>query len=276
VEALREIANQHGAHLIEDACEGLGAVVRGRKAGTVGEAGLFAFYPNKQITTGEGGVLVTSDQQLALRTRRLRNQGRDPALDWHQHAEVGFSYRLSDINCALGISQLARIESIVERRQKLAEIYDRELAHVSEIIRPQLTSGVGRISWFVYPVRLTAEFGAKDRDRICESLTRKGIGNGRYFAPLHQQTVLQTHPFPPPRAKGGGSQKRGLGTQANLKGWGGRAQASDTQFPSGLVQTEFVADRVIVLPFFNELTEPEIHEVCGALEESTRELRRKM
>ena len=257
---------RHTIHLIEDACEALGAEVRGRKAGTFGEAGLFAFYPNKQITTGEGGVLITSDEELASHARQLRNQGRDPALDWHQHAEIGFSYRLSDINCALGISQLARIEKIIARRQLLAEAYDCELAHIAEIIRPPLTSGVGRISWFVYPIRLAAEFDAKDRDWICESLLEKGIAAGRYFAPLHQQPLLKTHPFAK-NAKEWGTQNRG----------DAQVQESDTQsrVSSSLSQTGFVADRVIALPFFNELTEREIQEVCGALEESIRELRRK-
>jgi perosamine synthetase len=238
---LRDIAEKHHLHLIEDACEALGAEIHGHKAGTFGEAGLFAFYPNKQITTGEGGMLVTSDEQLALRALQLRNQGRDPELDWYQHAEVGFSYRLSDINCALGVSQLARIEAVVERRHKLAAIYDRELAQVAELIRLPLTSDVGRISWFVYPVQLAPEFNASHRDRICESLLRKGIASGRYFAPLHRQPVLKPY----------------------------------GNFPS-LHQTELVADRVIALPFFNTLTGHEVQEVCGALEESIRELRRKM
>ena len=267
-EALREIANQRGVHLIEDACEALGADVRGRKAGALGEAGMFAFYPNKQITTGEGGVLVTSDEQLAAHARRLRNQGRDSSLNWRQHAEAGFSYRLSDINCALGISQWARIEKVVERRQNLAEIYDRELTHIGDITRPALTSAVGRISWFVYPVRLAAEFAAQDRDWICQSLARKGIASGRYFAPLHQQPILQSQPF--------AKNAKGWGTQAaNLKGWGSQAR---TQGPlaSSLQQTQSVAERVIALPFFNELTMPEVQEVCGALAESIRELRRKM
>jgi perosamine synthetase len=105
-----------------------------------------------------------------------------------------------------------------------------------------LTSVIGRISWFVYPVRLGPEFGRKDRDWICESLARKGIASGRYFAPLHQQAVL----------------------------WGTQGLSSC------LSQTEHVADRVMALPFFNELTEPEIQEVCGTLAESIRELRRKM
>jgi perosamine synthetase len=256
---------RHTIHLIEDACEALGGEVRGCKAGSLGDAGLFAFYPNKQITTGEGGVLVTSDERLAVHARRLRNQGRDPDLDWHQHAEIGFSYRLSDINCGLGISQLARIEKIVERRQKLAEIYDRELAGVADIIRPSLTSAVGRISWFVYPVRLGAEFSGKDRDWICESLARKGIASGRYFAPLHRQPVLAARPF----------DKLGASPFAkNAKGWGTHIETLP-DLASNLPQTESVADRLIALPFFNELTEAEIQEVCGALAESIRELRRK-
>ena len=244
---------RHTIHLIEDACEALGGEVRGRKVGTFGDAGLFAFYPNKQITTGEGGMLVTADERIAAHARELRNQGRDPALDWHQHSDVGFSYRLSDINCALGISQLVRIEAVIEKRQKLAEIYDRKLAAVNEVVRPSLTSNIGRISWFVYPIRLAARFDAGDRDWICESMLRKGIATGRYFAPLDRQPVLNFHPFAK-KAKEWGTQ---FGTAATLP------------------QTEFVADRVIALPFFNELTETEIQEVCGALEESIRELRRK-
>ena len=267
VEALREIANRKGVHLVEDACEALGAEVRGQKTGSLGEAGLFAFYPNKQITTGEGGMLVTADKQLAERARRLRNQGRDAALDWHQHAEAGFSYRLSDINCALGTSQLARIESIVERRQRLAEIYHRELEGVAGIACSSLTSSVGRISWFVYPVRLAEEFGAKDRDWICQSLARKGIASGRYFAPLHQQPVLATRLVKDEK-------RSSTRNPSKLRGWGSQAQTQAGGF-YGLTQTEFAADRVIALPFFNELTEPEIQEVCAALEESIGEWRRK-
>ena len=273
-EALRDVLpsragpTHHTIHLIEDACEALGAEVRGRKVGSLGEAGLFAFYPNKPITTGEGGMLVTSDAHLAMRARRLRNQGSDSALDWYQHAEVGFSYRLSDINCALGISQLARIEQVIERRQKLAESYDRGLANIAEVIRPPLSSSLGRISWFVFPVRLTAEFSVQDRDWMCQSLLQKGIGTGRYFAPLHRQPVLQAHPFGRLRAVSFAKNAK-ADTQVERSG-------SHADTASVLQQTESVADRVIALPFFNELTEAEIQEVCGALEESIHELRRKM
>lgn len=99
-ESLKHLASQRGVHLIEDAREALGALVHGHKVGTLGQAGLYAFYPNKQITTGEGGVRITSEREFAARARRLRNQGRDPALDWYDHAEVGFSYRMPDVNCA--------------------------------------------------------------------------------------------------------------------------------------------------------------------------------
>jgi perosamine synthetase len=257
VEALRDAAQESSRerrpgttiHVIEDACEALGAEVHGRKAGAIGEAGLFAFYPNKQITTGEGGMLVTSEQKIAAAAACQRNQGRDPALGLNQHVEAGYSYRISDINCALGISQMSRIEQVIARRQKLAETYNRALARIAQITRPPLNSVVGRISWFVYPVQLAADFNANHRDWICDSLLTKGIATGRYFAPLHRQPVLKSHPSP----------KSG-------EEWGTRH----------LRNTESVADRVIALPFFNELTEPEIQEVAEALEESIRELRRKM
>jgi perosamine synthetase len=131
---------------------------------------------------------------------------------------------------------------VISRRQKIAETYDRELAGIIEVHRPPLTSAVGRISWFVYPIRLTKEFIRADRDKVCESMLRRGIATGRYFAPLHLQPVLYS------------SIKPG-------------------QFH--LPKTEFVADRIIALPFFNELTEKEIQEVCAAFAESIGELRRK-
>jgi perosamine synthetase len=233
---------RHTIQVIEDACEALGAQVEGRKAGTLGDAGLFAFYPNKQITTGEGGVLVTSDERLARLARILRNQGRDPTLSWEDHAEIGFSYRLSDMNCALGISQRKRLEHVIEKRRRLAESYDRRLQGIADLVRPPLSSVIGRISWFAYAARLSDRFTRADRGWICESLGEKGIATGKYFAPLHRQPVLR---------------KRGVSPQPELP------------------NTEFVADRVIALPFFNELTDVEIEEVCRALEASIHGCRRK-
>ncbi len=257
-QAATHAGSENRIFVIEDACEALGADIHGRKAGTLGDAGLFAFYPNKQITTGEGGMLVSSDERVARKASRLRNQGRDPSLGWNSHIEVGYSYRISGINCALGISQLSRIESVIGRRQALAEIYDRELARIPDIIRPPLTSSVGRISWFVYPVQLAAEFSANDRDRVCELMAQKEVATGRYFAPLHRQPVLGSQ-----QLARLASRDRGRNTEEEARSL-------------ELSNTEFVADRVIVLPLFNELTHAEIQEVCKALEKSLRELRRKM
>jgi len=233
---LRELAKSRGIVLIEDACEALGAEIRGRKAATLGDAGVLAFYPNKLITAGEGGMLLTPDPKLADRARRLRNQGRDPSLDWFQHAEPGYSYRLSEMNCALGLQQLQRIEENIARRQRLAASYDRELVRVAGVVRPQLGFEHGRVSWFCYVVLLPEWTNAAGRDWICKRLLQRGIQTGRYFAPLHRQPVLGSRPRP------------------------------------DLPVTDGIASRALALPFFNQLTEDEVGRVCAALEESLNEL----
>jgi dTDP-4-amino-4,6-dideoxygalactose transaminase len=236
VARLRDLADRRRLFLIEDACEALGSELSSRKAGSFGHISVLAFYPNKQITTGEGGILATNSRDFADHARRLRNQGRDPSLDWYQQTEIGFSYRLSEMNCALGSEQLKRIESIVTRRQAVAEIYDQKLASIPEIVRPALSSPGCRISWFAYVVQLTSNFNAADRDALCAMLASRGIATARYFAPLHLQPVA-----------------------AGLS-------------KSSLLHTELSADRVIALPFFNELTESQMDEVCRALKESLENL----
>jgi perosamine synthetase len=237
---LRSIADRHGISLIEDACEALGAEVDGQKAGSFGDVSVLAFYPNKQITTGEGGMLLTPRKGLADHARRLRNQGRNPALDWYQQAEKGYSYRLSDINCALGTEQLRRIEGIVSRRQALAAIYQDRLESCGDILTPDLEVAGGRISWFTYVIQLAENFNRRDRDWVCDRLIQHGIGASRYFAPLHRQPVAKDH-SPPAR----------------------------------LPVTEDVADRVLALPFFNQMAEPEVQEVCDTLKRSLAEMRRR-
>jgi perosamine synthetase len=239
VDQLRTIAERHNIALIEDACEAIGAELEGQKAGSFGDFGTLAFYPNKQITTGEGGVLLTHEKVFAERARRLRNQGRDASLDWYQNVEPGYSYRLSDMNCALGIEQLSRIESTIGRRQSIAERYQRKLEKSPEVIVPDVEIRNGRISWFCYVVQFAKEVNRAGRDWIAESLQRKGIGTGRYFAPLHRQPVMASY---------------------------GALQS--------LPVTDHVADRVLALPFFNQMTEAEVDEVCQALAESLLELHR--
>ena len=118
--SILQIARRHGLFVIEDACEAIGAEYEGQKVGALGDVGVFAFYPNKQITTGEGGAVVTNNPEIALKVRKLRNQGRDDSEAWFQHTELGYNYRISDINCALGIEQLKRIDAILDRRESIA------------------------------------------------------------------------------------------------------------------------------------------------------------
>ena len=230
-----EIARRHGPYVVEDACEAIGAEYQGRKVGVLGDVGVFAFYPNKQITTGEGGAVVTSSAEIAIKIRKLRNQGRDDSEAWLQHSELGYNYRISDISCALGISQLKRIESILERRESIAATYREILSRETDLILPPIIFPNRKISWFVYVIRLDTRHNSFDRDRIvCEMKTR-GISLGRYFAPIHLQPIYQM-----------------CSRRTNLP------------------VTESVASRSLALPFFNRISINQIYEVCEVLIELIR------
>lgn len=240
IDRLRQTADRHQIFLIEDACEALGAEIAGRKVGAYGDVGVLAFYPNKQITTGEGGMLLMSRPEWAGRARRLRNQGRDASLGWYQHAETGYSYRLAEINCALGLAQLRRLEATLDRRRALAAQYHRELAGIPDVVLPSLSVENGKISWFSYVIQLQTPFEQSDRDSTERTLLGRGIATAMYFAPLHRQpVVLRSQPL------------------ANLPA------------------TDRVAGRVLALPFFHRLTEEEIKEVSSTLRATLSELRRQ-
>jgi perosamine synthetase len=226
--AILEIAARHGLVVIEDACEAIGAEYEGQKAGSMGHAGVFAFYPNKQITTGEGGMVVTRDEAFARRIRALRNQGRYETDDWFQHSELGYNYRISEINCALGLAQMMRLEEILKKREAVACAYHERLRRCPDVVLPSACLRDGRISWFVYVVRLARGL---DRDGIVRGMTETGIGCGRYFAPIHLQP-----------------------------GYAGWRSLGD------LTVTEAEARRTVALPFFNNLGSEAIEEVCGTLE----------
>lgn len=239
VKAITTIANRHGIPVIEDACEALGAELGGRKVGTYGHTGVFAFYPNKQITTGEGGMLVTADPQIAQRSRLLRSQAKDDSRDWlQQHAEVGYSYRIADFNCALGIAQLKRIDFILRRRENLAASYSVRLRANKSIKLPLLTQANGRISWFGYVIQLQQRYGRRERDALWRGLLDCRIGAGRYFPPLHGQPMLKCR-----------FRQSGL-----------------------LAVTEAVSDRVLALPFFTAMSNEQVDEVCDTLEGLLRKL----
>ena len=190
MDAILEVAQRRELHVIEDACEALGARWRGRHVGTLGDVGTFAFYPNKQITTGEGGMIVTDNPDIDRLCRSLRNQGRGSTGAWLQHEQLGFNYRLSDINCALGLSQLLRVDDIHQRRRAAAEEYRRHLADIEELELPMYESEGGELSWFVYVVRLKGA-AAAERDAVLHDLRGEGVGCNDYFAPLHLQPHLR-------------------------------------------------------------------------------------
>src|SRR5205823_4194514 len=149
---LEQLAQQNELALIEDACEGFGGYAGRRAIGSFGRAGVFAFYPNKQITTGEGGMIVTDDDEFAAVCRSLRNQGRD-GMSWLAHQRLGYNYRMSEINAALGLAQMDRLPDILENRRRVASAYIHRLMTNRCLIVPTLSPN-DQISWFVFVVRL--------------------------------------------------------------------------------------------------------------------------
>jgi len=228
---LTAIARRHGVALIEDACEALGATWAGRPAGSFGRSAAFGFYPNKQITTGEGGALVTNDAEAADVARSLRNQGRAPDGRWLAHQFVGYNYRLDELSAALGRVQLERLDEILARRAAVAALYRRRLAAVPRVEPLGEVPGAVR-SWFVYVVELQSEV---DRDAVMARLRAAGVECQAYFPPIHLQ---------PPYVERFGHQ---LG-----------------DFPV----TEEVSRRTLALPFRTGLAEDEVDYVCDRLSEA--------
>jgi perosamine synthetase len=232
--ALTEIARQYNLKLIEDACEAIGAIYNDRRVGIFGDASIFAFYPNKQMTTGEGGAILCRDPDLAERMRALRNQGRYPSNEWLQHNEIGYNYRLSEMACALGLVQLGRLESMLIARASVACTYDDLLDSIGDIELPLLHLPSRTISWFVYVIRLANHYPNGTRDHLLQRLQSRGIGCARYFAPTHLQPAYATV-----------------------------ASAQRAMLPI----TESVAARTLALPFFNRLSRDNIEDVVSVLSE---------
>jgi dTDP-4-amino-4,6-dideoxygalactose transaminase len=240
IDAVYDLARQRGIYCIEDSCEGLGSSVNGKKVGTLGDISTFAFYPNKQMTTGEGGIILTDNEDWAAMCGSLRNQGRDGHGGWLAHARLGYNYRLSDINCALGIVQLQRLEELKAKRRRVFEMYQQQLANEQRLVIPQDPPNCD-VNWFVYVVRLQDEFTPEQRNQVLELLREAGIGCSNYFSPIHLQPFIQER----------------LGYK---KG----------DFPI----TERIAERTIALPFCNNLTEDEIETVCDTLKQTLNQVKR--
>jgi perosamine synthetase len=224
---LLAIARRHGLRVIEDACEALGAEYGGERVGGLADLGVFAFYPNKPITTGEGGMVTTRDARIADTIRALRNQGRRPQDGWLDQSLLGYNFRISEMNCALGIAQMRRIDEILDRRRAAAALYAEELRDVPAVTLPLAAIENGNVSWFVFVVRVD------NRDELARALAERGIGYGKYFAPIHRQPLFAPYVNP----------------------------AVDFRV------TEKVSAQTLALPFFTRITDEQIREVCRCVAE---------
>ncbi len=184
MDALVELARRYDLALIEDACEAVGAEYKGRAAGTFGNAAVFAFYPNKQMTTGEGGMIVTDSAEYAKLFRSLRNQGRDEDGTWLRHIRLGYNYRMDELSAALGLAQVRRIQELLAKRDAVAQLYNQRLGKMPGVQIPYVAPATTRISWFVYVIRLAPEI---DRDAVIADLGAHGIPARPYFSPIHLQ-----------------------------------------------------------------------------------------
>lgn len=187
-DALNGTARDYGLTVIEDSCEALGAMYKGRPAGLEASVGVFAFYPNKQITTGEGGMIVTDDDELALKMSAMRNQGRARGDTWLEHTYLGFNYRMSELNAAVGTVQMSRIGTLIANRQRVADWYSEELAGLDGISLPGRAATTTRDSWFVFVIRLAPEL---DRTDVIRKLNALGIPVRPYFAPITDQPYMR-------------------------------------------------------------------------------------
>lgn len=180
---LEALARRHGLGILEDACEALGAVdSEGRRVGARGNLATFAFYANKQMTTGEGGMIVPRDAEEAARLRSERNQGRAVDMGWLDHDRLGFNYRLSDLAAALGVAQVEKLDALLERRTVVARMYEERLAGIEGLRTPIAGRGSVARSWFVYTVRLPR--GA-DRDAAIARLAERGVASKAYLPCIH-------------------------------------------------------------------------------------------
>lgn len=229
--AIMAAARRHGVPVIEDACEAIGAVADDLPAGHIGDAGVFGFYPNKQMTTGEGGVLLTDRDDWAALALSLRNQGRADDGSWLSHVRLGYNYRLDDLSAAVGLGQLRRLDELLAKREAVAQRYNallRDVAGVTPLAPPR--AGMTR-SWFVYIVRLAPGL---DRGRLMSALAKRGIASRAYFPAIHLQPLYRE-----------------------------RFCFEPGMFPNA----EAAAESLLALPFHGGLSPQDVERVCATVAE---------
>ena len=233
--ALEGLAAKRGLWMVEDACEALGAVHGdGAAVGARGNPSVFGFYANKQLTTGEGGMVLLDSEQHKARIDSERNQGRAPDMGWLDHDRLGFNYRLSDVACALGLAQLERLDEMLAERGRVAALYGEALAGIEGLTLPCPDAGGDRRGWFVYVVQLPRRV---ERDACVEGMRSRGIDTKPYLPAIHLMSFYRE-----------------------------RFGHREGEFPV----CEDVARRSLALPFFPELSEAQVDRVTGALREVLR------
>lgn len=186
VDAIMRLARKHKLAIIEDACESIGATYKNQSTGTFGDVGVFAFYPNKQMTTGEGGMIVTDSKDLYQKFLSLRNQGRAPDMQRVDHPVLGYNYRMDEMSATLGISQLKKVDRFIEERRKIAGWYSEFLSGIPDITVPQVVKNRTH-SWFVYVIRVTNG----TRDKLQQRLLEMGIETKVYLPSIHLQPFMR-------------------------------------------------------------------------------------
>ena len=229
MDVVRQLAEKHQLVVIEDSCEAIGAKYKDQPAGMLGDMGVFAFYPNKQITTAEGGMIVTNNQDYAEMMRALRNQGRAPGDTWLQHSYLGYNYRMDELSAALGQVQVGRLDELLDKRARVAGWYQERLGELPMVEIPEIAPSTTKMSWFVYVIRVAPGI---DRDAVIHLLAEEGIPARPYFAPIHLQLYMM-----------------------EMFGY----QSGD--YPV----TEDLGNRGIAIPFSSVMTEEQVEIVCQAL-----------
>lgn len=232
VPALVEIAERHGLGIVEDACQSIDGDYNGKKLGTFGHPAVYGFYANKQLTTAEGGVILTDSDELYVQLKSLTNQGRSDDGAWLVHSRLGFNYRLSDVHAAIGIAQIERLDWMQDARARIAGMYQERMARIDGVT--PMYEGPQRRSWFVYAPRLDADL---DRDRIIGRLEAEGVSAKPYLPCIHLQPYYR-------EAHG--------------------------HAPGELPITEAISASTIALPFFCEMTDDQVDRVCQAMERAIK------
>jgi perosamine synthetase len=230
--ALADIAHRHGLAIVEDACQSIDGDYDGRKLGTFGHPAVYGFYANKQLTTAEGGVILTDDEDLHRQLKSLTNQGRSDDGAWLVHSRLGFNYRLSDVHAAIGVAQIERLDWMQDARARIAGMYQDRMAGIDGVT--PMYEGPQRRSWFVYAPRLDGDL---DRDRIIGRLEADGVSAKPYLPCIHLQPYYRE---------------------------------DHGHVPGELPVTEAISASTIALPFFCEMTDEQVERVCESMDLAIR------